>query len=192
MLELSALHVSNKLPHIVTCQSGIDVSNYNHVITSLSTFFYCLSVASKVQCHKHQSTWLVQFPDSWLGVTNNSTITQHRRLQSWVGTRAKLGYAAFDVQLRKRIVTTLYSYTYVCMCVSMLMLVWGHAVHLRIRSLWYEYTMLRNNLGNAWACPGLQAPMLLSRHPHLARHVHSTCVGRWHTTFWIARWLWIV
>ena len=76
MLELSAPHVSNKLPHIVTCQSGIDVSNYNHVITSLSTFFYCLSVASKVQCHRHQSTWLVQFPHSWLGVTNNSTIAQ--------------------------------------------------------------------------------------------------------------------
>ena len=33
----------------------------------------------------------------------------HRRLQSRVGTRAKLGYAAFDAQLRKRIVTTLYA-----------------------------------------------------------------------------------
>ena len=64
------------MPHIVTYQSGIDVSNYNHVIISLKTFFYCLSVASKVQCHRYQSTWLVQFPDSWLGVTNNSTIAQ--------------------------------------------------------------------------------------------------------------------
>ena len=76
MLELSVLHVSNKLPHIVTCRSGIDVSNYNHLVISLRTFFYCLSVASKVECHRHQSTWLVQFPHSWLGVTNNSTIAQ--------------------------------------------------------------------------------------------------------------------
>ena len=34
---------------------------------------------------------------------------QHRRLQSWVGTRARLGYAALDAQLRKRIVTSLYA-----------------------------------------------------------------------------------
>ena len=51
----------------------------------------------------------------------------HRRLQSCVGTRARLGYAAFDVQLRKRIALhcTLYTvvYTVVCTCVSTLMLV---------------------------------------------------------------------
>ena len=34
---------------------------------------------------------------------------RHRRLQSWVGTWPKLGYAAFDVQLRKCIVTTLFA-----------------------------------------------------------------------------------
>ena len=34
----------------------------------------------------------------------------HRRLQSCVGTQARLGYAAFDVQLRKAyFVTTLYA-----------------------------------------------------------------------------------
>ena len=39
------------------------------------------------------------------------------------------------------------------------MLVWGHAACLRVRSLWYECAMLRNNPGNARACPGLQAPI---------------------------------
>ena len=44
----------------------------------------------------------------------------HRRLQSRVGTWARLGYAVFDSQLRKAyFVTTLY--TYVCACVSMYM-----------------------------------------------------------------------
>ena len=33
----------------------------------------------------------------------------HRCLQSCVGTRARLGYATFDAQLRKRIVSTLYA-----------------------------------------------------------------------------------
>ena len=34
----------------------------------------------------------------------------HRRLQSCVGTRARLGYAKFDVQLQKQyFVTTLYA-----------------------------------------------------------------------------------
>ena len=48
----------------------------------------------------------------------------------------------------------------VCMFVSTLMLLWEHATCLRVRSLWYEYAMLRNNPGNARVCPGLQAPML--------------------------------
>ena len=45
----------------------------------------------------------------------------HRRLQSCVGTQARLGYAAFDAQLRKAyFVTTLtVRYTYICACVSM-------------------------------------------------------------------------
>ena len=43
-------------------------------------------------------------------------------------------------------------YTVVCTCVSTLMLVWGHATRLRVRSLWYEYAMLRNNPGNVRAC----------------------------------------
>ena len=34
---------------------------------------------------------------------------QHRRLQSCVDTQARLDYAAFDEQLWKRIVTTLYA-----------------------------------------------------------------------------------
>ena len=38
-------------------------------------------------------------------------------------------------------------YTYVCTCVSTLMLVWGHAACLCVQSLWYEYAMLRNNPG---------------------------------------------
>ena len=48
----------------------------------------------------------------------------HRGLQSCVGTRARLGYAAFDVQLRKVcFVTTLY--INVCRCVSTHMLYRG-------------------------------------------------------------------
>jgi len=47
-----------------------------------------------------------------------------------------------------------------CTCVSTLMPVWGHAARLRVRSLWYKYAMLRNNPGNARACPGLQVPMV--------------------------------
>ena len=39
---------------------------------------------------------------------NKSLFQTHMHLQSWVSTRAKLGYTAFDAQLRKRIVTTLY------------------------------------------------------------------------------------
>ena len=47
----------------------------------------------------------------------------HRRLQSCVGIRARLGYAAFDAQLRKRIALHCTLYTVVCTCVSTLMLV---------------------------------------------------------------------
>ena len=95
---------------------------------------------------------------------NEHGALHHRRLQSCVGTWARLGYAAFDAQLRKRVALHCTLYTVVCTCVTMLMLVWGHAARLRIRSLWYEYAMLRNNPGNARACPGLQAHMLCTAH----------------------------
>ena len=99
--------------------------------------------------------------------------SKHRCLQSCVGTWARLGYAAFDAQLRKRTALHRTLYTIVCIrssvygrlytCVSTLMLVWGHATCLRVRSLWYEYTTLRNNPGNARACLGLQAPMIVPK-----------------------------
>ena len=47
--------------------------------------------------------------------------TGHSRLQSCVGTRARLDYAAFDAQLRKAyFVTTFPRYTYVCARISSL------------------------------------------------------------------------
>ena len=47
----------------------------------------------------------------------------HRHLQSCVGTQARLGYAAFDAQLRKHIALHCTLYMVICMCVSTLMLV---------------------------------------------------------------------
>ena len=83
----------------------------------------------------------------------------HRRLQSCVGTQAKLGYAGL---MHNCSVFWHYTthYTYIRVCVSMHMLyigVWEHATCLRIRSSWYENA--KKNPGNARVCPGLQVPM---------------------------------
>ena len=105
------------------------------------------------------------------------THKHHRRLQSCVGTRARLGYATFDAQLWKRIALHCMLYTVICTCVSMLMLVWGHAACLRVRSLWYEYAMLWNNPGNAWACR-----RLWQTHKTHKMHIHVTCTVTAHMT----------
>ena len=69
----------------------------------------------------------------------------HRRLQSCVGTRARLGYAAFDAQLRKRIALHCTLYMVVCTWVSTLMLVFG------LKSIMYELTSVFRNF------PGLSS-----------------------------------
>ena len=75
----------------------------------------------------------------------------HRHLQSCVGTRARLGYAAFNAQLRKHIVTTrTIRYTYVWHDISTLMLVWGHAACLHVRSLWYEHACFEITWAMLW------------------------------------------
>ena len=60
----------------------------------------------------------------------------HWRLESCVNTRARLGYATFDAQLRKAY-WLLGSKLYVCLCARICykLLI----TFLRVRSLWYEY-----------------------------------------------------
>ena len=70
----------------------------------------------------------------------------HRCLQSCVGTRARLGYAALDGQLWKAYFGTLY----VRLCTHMVS---------SCPVLVISVCMSRNNPGNAQICPGLQAPM---------------------------------
>ena len=74
---------------------------------------------------------------------------EHRYLQSCVGTWARLGYAAFDAQLRKayfvtRVYTVRYTYT------SLLYRGSSHPVLV----IWVR--MIRNNLGNALVFRGWQ------------------------------------
>ena len=64
-------------------------------------------------------------------LARNCWCVWHRRLQSCVGTRAGLGYAVFDAQLRKAyFVTTLYAIS-----TSVLRM---HGI--RVQFSWYEYT----------------------------------------------------
>ena len=49
---------------------------------------------------------------------NIDAISIHRRLQSCVGTRARLGYAAFDAQLRKEFFLSLHCTLYVRLSVG--------------------------------------------------------------------------
>ena len=86
--------------------------------------------------------------------------SRHRRLQSFVGTRARLGYAGFDAQLQ-RILSLHYTlYVYVRACVSMHMLyIWGSGSMPRVFASGPRDMRTRNNPGNARVCPGLQAPM---------------------------------
>ena len=64
--------------------------------------------------------------------------TGHRCLQSCVGTRARLGYVGFDAQLQ--CILSLHCTLYVRPCVrkhvyAIYIVVWKHAVCLRVRSL---------------------------------------------------------
>ena len=66
-----------------------------------------------------------------------NTTLLHRRLQSCLGTRARLGYAAlFDVQLGKPYFV---HYTYVCAHICYMLV----TTCLRIQSSWYEYVWFK-------------------------------------------------
>ena len=76
----------------------------------------------------------------WTILVGISSSFNHRCLQRCVGTQARLGYAAFDAQLRKRILS-LHCTLYICLCVPKhAYAIWLVATCLRIQSLWYEYT----------------------------------------------------
>ena len=76
-------------------------------------------------------------------------VENHRCLQSCVGTWERLGYAAFDAQLRKSVFCHyIVCYTYICVCMCYMLV----TMCLRVLSSWYEKRMIRNNSGNARAC----------------------------------------
>ena len=90
-------------------------------------------------------------------------IWSHRHLQSCLGARARLGYAAFNARLWKAYFVTT---RYVCACVSTRMLyrgsAWAHATCRRVRFSWWV-GMIRNTM----QCPGmsgLQAPRFDHQH----------------------------
>ena len=91
---------------------------------------------------------------------STAVVWAHRRLRSCVGTRARLTWISCAIAKSVFCHYTV-RYLYVCACVSTHMLyigVWKHACvftssprDMRMRNF--------NNLGNAWVCPGLQAPV---------------------------------
>ena len=80
---------------------------------------------------------------------------RHRRLQSCVGTQARLGYAAFDVQC----ILSLHCTLYIRLCMHILYAgdhMSSHPV------LMIRVRMIQNNSGNARVCPGLQASTIVA------------------------------
>ena len=91
----------------------------------------------------------------------------------WVHYRARVGYAAFDAQLWKRICH--YTVLYVCLCVRKHVYAGLRACCVSSRPvLVIRVHTLQNNLGNALVCPGLQAPMFRTGvlNVHFIHHIY--------------------
>ena len=95
-------------------------------------------------------------------MTTDFCLQHHRHLQNCVGTRARLGYAAFDAQLQK-CVLSLHCMLYIRLCMhkdAYASYVGGlGACHVSscVQSLWYEYTWFTRAMsGYAQACRHVQ------------------------------------
>ena len=108
-------------------------------------------------------------------ITIQNLPCRHRRLQSCVGTRARLGYAAFDAQLRKRIALHCMLYTVVCTCVS----TWSEGTPRVFASgpcdmstQCFEITRAMPGPAGAYACRQGTFPMQI--YPFIVEHTCST------------------
>ena len=97
------------------------------------------------------TTWPVCLSIICLSVPCPSLYRSHRRLQSCVGTRARLAMPHLMHNCGKRILS-LHCTLYTCLCVR------KHMVY-GLEGLPRDINM-RNNPGNARVCPGLQAPTI--------------------------------
>ena len=80
-------------------------------------------------------------------------------IKSYVGTWARVGCAAFHVQLRKAYFVTTLDAICTCVCVTHACVGLG-ACHVSSRPVLVIWVyMIRNSPGNAQVCLGLQVPM---------------------------------